>query len=156
LASNGRILGAEIFSLLIPGSRPAAARRYYTPWQICVATLVGGPLAGGFFASRNHTLFGAKQKAPATLIVSTAIVVAEAILGSRMPANLALAAVIQALIAVAYRWYSVGAFTEEISKRQSAGWTPQSWWHVVGISFAFQLGLLVILLVASQISALTH
>jgi hypothetical protein len=155
LASNEPILGAETVSLLIPGSRRTAARHYYTPWQICVATLIGGPLAGGFFASRNHGLFGAKQKATVTLVVSTAIVVVGAILGSQMPSN-PIAAVVAAFIALSYRWYAIGAFTGEISKRQSEGWTPQSWWHVVGISFAFLLGLITILLVASQISALTH
>jgi uncharacterized membrane protein len=148
--------------LLTPGSRPLrAARRYYTPWQICVATLIGGPLAGGFFASRDHVLFGAKQKATPTLLVSTAIVVAGAVLGSRIQPNAsetvdAGGTVVQALIALAYRWYAVGAFTEEISKRQSEGWTPQSWWHVVRISFAFLLGFLLIVFTAMQISTLTH
>jgi hypothetical protein len=139
----------------MPLSNSEVGHRYYTPWQICVATLIGGPLAGGFFASRDHALFGAKQKATATLLVSTAIVVAAVIIGSRMPSNPS-QTVVAALIAVAYRWYAVGAFTQEISKRQSQGWTPQSWWQVVGISCAFLLGFLLIVLMALEISTLTH
>lgn len=28
--------------------------RFYTPGQICVATLLGGPIAGGILVFRNH------------------------------------------------------------------------------------------------------
>jgi hypothetical protein len=129
----------------------AAARRYYTPWQICVATLIGGPLAGGFFASRDHVLFGAKQKATATLLVSLAVVVAAVVVGSRMRPD-AGASGIAVVIAAAYRWYADIAFSSEIAKRRSGGWTRQSWWQVVGISFAFLVGLLLIVLGAFGIS----
>jgi len=127
------------------------AQRYYTPWQICVATLIGGPLAGGFFASRDHALFGAKHKATTTILVSASIVVAAVALGSRMQPN-ADASVIAVLIAVAYRWYAEIAFTPEISQRRAQGWNRQSWWQVIWISLAFLVGLLLIGIVALVIS----
>ena len=129
----------------------AVAGRYYTPWHICVATLIAGPLAGGFFASRDHVFFGAKQKATATLLVSLAVVVAAVAVGSRMRPDTG-ATVIAALISVAYRWYAEIAFSPEIAKRQRQGWTPQSWWRVLAISFAFLMGLLLIVLGAIGIS----
>jgi hypothetical protein len=127
------------------------AQRYYTPWQICVATLIGGPLAGGFLTSRDHALFGASHKATATMLISTCIVVAAVALGSRMQPNAGETA-IAALIAIGYRWYAHFAFTPEISLRQSRGWSRQSWWQVIWISLAFVLGLALIVIVALVIS----
>jgi hypothetical protein len=130
---------------------PNVAQRYYTPSQIAVATLIGGPLAGGFFASRDHVVFGAKRKATATLLVSTAIVAAGVAIGSRIQPNTG-TTVIAVAIAVAYRWYAEIAFAPEIARRSPQGWTRQSWWAVVGISLAFLGGLLLLVLTAVWIS----
>ncbi len=62
------------------------------------------------------------------------------------------ATVAAALVAIAYRWYAEVAFGPEISKRRSQGWTRQSWWQVIGISFGFFLGLLLLVVVALAIS----
>ena len=60
-------------------------RRYYTHWQIAVATLIGGSLAGGFFASRNYLLFGARKKAATIAVVSVLVLIVAIIASSLMP-----------------------------------------------------------------------
>jgi hypothetical protein len=43
-------------------------QRYYSPGQVLLAALLGGPLAGGYLVSRDHSLFGSPRKAKATLL----------------------------------------------------------------------------------------
>jgi hypothetical protein len=129
-------------------------RRYYTPWQICVGAILGSPLAAGYFASRDHKLFGAPKKAAITLLVSCFIVAALLGLGAVLPKG-ASGTVWAALVAGAYRWYADGAFSADISRRRSEGWTPHSWWRVVGLSLAillamFACGYLVLLALAAR------
>jgi uncharacterized membrane protein YfcA len=118
-------------------------RRYYTPWQIAVATLIGGSLAGGFFASRNYLLFGARKKAAAIAVVSVLVLIVAIVVGSRMPRDVPRSG-FAFLIIIAYRWYAEGAFASNIAARQSEGWTRQSWWQIAWISAAFLVGMLVV------------
>ena len=115
-----------------------APAKYYSAWQIAVAAVLGGPLAGGYFASRNHAFFGAQRKASITMIVSGLVLIAAIVIGfllpekeSRTPGAL--------LIALGYRWYASAAFDSKIAKQRAAGAVPHSWWGVIGIS----LGVLV-------------
>ena len=114
----------------------SAERRYYSPWQICVAALLGGPLAGGYFASRDHQLFGSPTKAKRTLIVA-AVVLAGAIWAGYVLPEHASRAIPAAIIAAIYRQYAEAAFSEAISQRKEQGWVRDSWWRVVGVSLAF-------------------
>jgi uncharacterized membrane protein YfcA len=118
-------------------------RRYYTHWQIAVATLIGGSLAGGFFASRNYLLFGARKKAATIAVVSVLVLIVAIVVGSRIPPHVPRSG-FALLIIGAYRWYAEGAFANSIADRKSQGWTRQSWWQVVWISAAFLVGMLVV------------
>jgi hypothetical protein len=113
-------------------------QKYYSTWQITVATVLGGPLAGGYFASRDHAFFGAQKKASITMIVSGLLLIAAIVAGfllpekeSRTPGAF--------LIALGYRWYASAAFDSKIATQRAAGAVPHSWWGVIGIS----LGVLV-------------
>jgi hypothetical protein len=128
------------------GSIAAAERprRYYTPWQIGVATIIGGPLAGGFFARRNYLEFGAPKKAAVIAGVSILVSIVAIFLGSRMPPQVPRSG-FAIMIIIAYRWYAEGAFASSISVGRSEGWTQQAWWQVIWISAAFLVGMLLVL-----------
>jgi hypothetical protein len=133
----------------VPPNRP----HYYTPWQVGVATIIAGPLAGGYFFFRNHQLFGNRQKAIRAALVSGILLIALIGLGLLMPkggSGTALAGAVAGM----YRWYASDAFKSEIPKRQAEGWTPASWWRVIGLSIAMLAGILlcavVVLLIVGQ------
>ncbi len=121
--------------------------RFYSSTQIAVATLIGGPLAGGYLASRDHALFGRPDKGRLVLICSCAAIVGLLYLGSRVPPNDG-RTVLPLLAVIAYRLYATYAFDSAISQRRSEGWLPYSWWRVVGISLAVLIALLVLILAA--------
>lgn len=126
------------------------ARSYYSPWQIAVATLIGGPLAGGYLASRDHALFGAPGKGRAILIVSCIAVVGLIYLGSVLPDQTPRSPV-ALLVAIAYRSYASYAFDPAIAQRRSEGWLQYSWWRTLALSLAFLLAI-VLLAVAAVFS----
>jgi hypothetical protein len=119
-------------------------RRYYTPWQIAVATIIGGPLAGGFFASLNYLLFGARKKAATIAVVSVLVCIVAMVVASLMPPHVPRSG-FALLIIGAYRWYAEGAFAGNIAARKSEGWTHQSWWQLISISVAFLVGSMFVL-----------
>jgi hypothetical protein len=124
---------------------PGDPRRYYTPWQIAAATIIGGSLAGGFFARRNYILFGAPSKATIILVVSVVVMIGAIFVGFMLPPRTSRTGG-ALLIVIAYRWYAESAFSAEISNRRADGWTQQSWWQVIGISVAFLAGAFLLLL----------
>ena len=119
----------------------ASNRRYYTPWQIGIGTFLAGPLAGGYFLSRDHQLFGDTKKAQVTLLVSCILVVGLITVGALLPKG-GSGAVLGGAVAGMYRWLASGAVDSEISRRRTEGWTAYSWWRVVGISLAILVGML--------------
>lgn len=124
--------------------------RYYTPWQITVAPMVGGSLAGGFLAMRNHLRYGAPSKATVIIVVSVIVGIVAIIAGAIMPPHASRSAG-AILIIIAYRWYAESAFAGQISNRKAEEWTRYSWWQVIGISVAFLVGMLVLLFLGIQI-----
>jgi hypothetical protein len=117
-------------------------QRYYTPWQVCVGTIIAGPLAGGYFAYRDHQLFGNQKKASATLLVSGVVLIG--LLGlSALLRKGDSTVVLTCLVASIYRLYAAGAFDSEISRRRISGWTSESWWRVFGISISILVGILL-------------
>jgi hypothetical protein len=119
-------------------------QRYYTPWQIAVATILGGSLAGGFLAFRNNVLFRAPRKATVIAVVSVIVFICAIIAGVMMPPHASRSGV-AFLIAIGYRWYAESAYAAEISNRRAEGWVQHSWWRVVGIAVAFLVSMLVLL-----------
>jgi hypothetical protein len=129
---------------------PPNDRHYYTPWQVCVATLLVGPLGGGYFFFRNHQLFGNRQKAMLTALVSGIIFIALIVFGlliRKGGSGIAL----DGAVAGMYRWFATDAFKSEIAERKADGWKPASWWRVIGLSIAMLAGLLIFAFVVSLI-----
>jgi hypothetical protein len=119
------------------------SRTYSTPWQIAVATILGGSIAGGFFARRNYLLFGAPKKAITISVISILVFIVAIALGVLMPPRVPRSG-FALLIAGAYRWYAEVAFSSQIAVHQSEGWTRQTWWRTVWVSLAFLAGILVV------------
>jgi hypothetical protein len=117
-------------------------RRYYTPWQIAVATILGGSLAGGFLALRNHILFGAPTQAAIVGVLSGVVAIGAIVAGVMMPPHVSRMACAFPIV-IAYRWYAESAFGGQISNRKGEGWAQYSWWRVVGISVAFLAGVVL-------------
>ena len=101
----------------------APERRYYTPGQVTLATLLGGPLAGGYLFSRNYSLFGSRKKAKIALLWSLAVSVAAIGLGFALPAHTS-RTVPAAIVAGMYRWYAKEAFQGTIAEAPSARLAP--------------------------------
>jgi len=123
-------------------------QRYYTPWQITVATVLGGPIAGGFLSFRDHALFGNRRRANRVLWVSSAIFVALVVVGFLSPPKTS-GTPLAGAVAGMYRWYAGEAFGPEIARRSKEGWVRQSWWKAVGWGFLFLLGLALLILIAA-------
>ena len=147
VSASGRPLTFTVRRMLETHLDTAAPQHYYSPWQITMATLIGGPLAGGYLASRDHAVFGAPGKGRRVLIVSCIAIIGLIYLGSILPdqtprAPLAL------LVAAGYHWYATYAFASGIAQRRSDGWIPYSWSRTVGLSLAFLLGSLLMVVIA--------
>jgi hypothetical protein len=125
--------------------------RYCTPWQIGVAAILGGPLAGGYLASRNHALFGTQRKARTTLALS-ALLVCGLLYVSSLALPHASGTPIAAAVAGGYRWYAGATFDGEIAQRRAAGWLAHSWWRVMGISLLVLVAMLLAIYMALLIS----
>lgn len=127
-----------------------ARRQYFSPWQILVGTLLGGPMAGGYLIASDHNAFGAADRGRAALLVSCLVVAAGVVLGHELgnqvdPADGSLVA---GVIAGSYGVYARRVFTAEIARRSGAGWVRHSWGRVVGISLAILIAMLSLMALA--------
>jgi hypothetical protein len=129
----------------------STAKRYFSSLQIGVATLIGGPLAGGYLASRDHALFGAPGKGRWTLLASAAVVVGLIYFGSLLSKG-TLQSVLPFVVAIAYRVYAQYAFDPTITERRAKGWVQFSWWRTAGISLAFLMAILALALAAVSLN----
>jgi hypothetical protein len=126
---------------------PSQSQRYYSSTQIAVATLIGGPLAGGYLASCDHALFGHPEKGRVILIISCVAIIGLLYLGSIVPPQASRTA-LPFIAVVAYRVYATYAFDPTIAQRKSEGWLQYSWWRAVGISLAVLIAMLVLMFIA--------
>ena len=125
--------------------------RYFSPWQVLVGTILGGPLAGGFFIASDHSAFGYPGKGRATLVVSCLVIVGgvflQSALGDRLdPAD---GSIVAGLVAGCYGVYARAALTGEIGRRRGLGWLPHAWTRVLGISFGFLAAMLLLVALAA-------
>ena len=121
--------------------------RYYSALQIGIATLVGGPLAGGYLASRDYALFGEPDKGRVVIIVSCIIIVGLIYIGSVLPERTPRSG-LAFIVAIAYRAYASYALEPAIAHRKSEGWLQYSWWRTLGLSLLFLVAILAIAVAA--------
>jgi hypothetical protein len=125
--------------------------RYFSPWQVLVGTILGGPMAGGFLIASDHAAFGAAGKGRAALLASCLVIVGgvlfQGALGNRLDPEEA--SLVAGLVAGGYGVYARFALTGEIARRRGAGWLPHSWSRVLGISFGFLAAIVLLLALAA-------
>jgi len=129
---------------------PSSSPQYYSSMQITVATLIGGPLAGGYLASRDHTLFGDPGKGRLALVISSVVIIVLLYLGSILPPQNARSG-LPFLAVIGYRVYSAYAFDSTIAQRRSEGWLQYSWWRAVGISLVILMAMIAIIVAGFSI-----
>jgi hypothetical protein len=66
-------------------SADSTEQRYYSPGQVFLAAILGGPLAAGYLVSRDHSLFGSPKKARATLLWTFVVIIGMIGLGYALP-----------------------------------------------------------------------
>lgn len=120
------------------------ARMYGFPLTVLLAAILGGPLAGGYLISRDHSLFGSPKKAMAALLWSFVVFLGTIGLGYALPEHSS-GTIPAAIVAGLYRWYAKEAFQGAITQRQQQGWLRYSWWRVLGLSVEFLVLMLVLL-----------
>ena len=125
--------------------------RYFSPWQVLVGTILGGPMAGGYLIASDHSAFGAAGRGRATLVISCLVIVGgvalQSALGDRF--NPADGSVVAGLVAGCYGVYARVALTGEIARRGGLGWLPHSWLRVLGISLGFLAAMLLLVALAA-------
>ncbi len=128
-----------------------APGRYYTPWQILVGTILGGPMAGGFLIGADHSAFGAAGKGRVALVISCLVIVAGVLLQGENAAKIdpVDGSIIAGFVAGLYGVYARMALSAQIASRSTAGWVPHTWPRVLGISFAFMAAILLLLSLAA-------
>jgi hypothetical protein len=126
-----------------------SAGRFYTPWQVSVVTLLGGPIAGGILLFRNYCVFGARSKGNLALGISTGVVLALVSVGVVRPDLGRGLSWLSFVIAAVYRSYATTAFGSEIAERRARNWTRQPWWHVIVVGIAVLVSLSSLIFAAS-------
>jgi hypothetical protein len=130
---------------------PKSPGRYFSPWQVLVGAIVGGPLAGGFLIASDYGAFGTAGKGRVALAVSCAVIVAGVLLQNLLASHLdpADGSIVAGLVAGLYGVHAQVALTGEIARRRSLGWQPHSWPRVLGISLGFFAAMILLVLVAA-------
>ena len=130
---------------------PKPPGHYYSPWQILIGTILGGPLAGGFLIASDHSAFGAAGRGRLALMVSCLVIVGAVLLQGTLGSHLdpADGSIVAGLVAGFYGVYARVALTAEIGRRRGLGWLPHPWFRVVGISLGFFVAMLLLVALAA-------
>jgi hypothetical protein len=130
---------------------PKSPGRYFSPWQVLVGTIVGGPLAGGFLIASDYSAFGAAGKGRVTLVISCLVIVGGVLLQSAFASRLdpADGSIVAGLVAGLYGVHARVALMGEIARRRGLGWQSYSWSRALGISLGFFAAMILLLLLAA-------
>ena len=118
--------------------------RVFTPWQVCVSCLIGGPAAATWLIAGNFRAFDDRKKQKMTFFYGTITLLALLGMGLVLPNNSSVGALAAAVAVVA----------REITKRQQGsqleafrakGGRMGSWWRAVGIGSLSLIATLVII-----------
>jgi hypothetical protein len=100
--------------------------------QVCVATLLGAPVAGAILMGKNYKSLGQTKAAGQTLavgLIGTGILIVAAFL---LPAKFPNSVLPIASVVAVYQWYKQ-AQEDQVNSHFSAGGEKGSWWLAVGI-----------------------
>lgn len=118
--------------------------KVYTPWQVCVSCLIGGPVAATWLISENFRVFNDHRKQRLTFLLGAITLVALIGVGLILPKTSS-----GTVLAAA-----VAGVTRDITKRQQGtriedlrakGGRIASWWSAVGIGFLCLVATLIMI-----------
>jgi hypothetical protein len=111
----------------------AGSRRFYSPRQMYVASLLGSPIAAAWFFSRNYAAMADRPKEIrviwAGLLATILLFALSPFLPKQLP-NL----VLPIAYSFAIYQYAKVCFKAPLEKYYEMGCRPGSWWVVIGIS----------------------
>jgi hypothetical protein len=128
-------------------TQPIAAR-LYSPQQICLAAIIGSPVAACWCFARNFRQLGQPSVAQKWLIWGGGGSFIALLLLCLLPfAQKIPHYIIPIAYSIAFREVAKRIHGEALAQHVSAGGRLASWWFVVGISLLFLIGVFGLLLV---------
>ncbi len=124
--------------------------RVYTPWQVCVSCLIGGPAAATWLIAKNFRIFNDQKKQRLTLIYGAITLLALIGLGLILPKNSS-GVVLAAVVAGVTRDITKRQQGTQIEELRAKGGRIASWWSAVGIGFLCLIATLVLVFLVVQI-----
>ena len=111
----------------------ASSRTLYSPRQISVASLLGGPTAGAWFIHQNFMTLGNESRALRVLGLGFAATVILAVVGFYLPSRFP-SSLLPIVYSVAIYQYASFLFKDAYNKHLTEGGRNGSWWMVTGVS----------------------
>lgn len=124
--------------------------RIYTPWQVCVSCLIGGPAAATWLISENFRVFNDRKKQKLTFVIGAVTLVALIGLGLVLPKHSS-GTVLAAVVAGVTRDITKRQQGTQIEELQAKGGTIASWWSAVGIGLVCLVATLILIFLAVQV-----
>jgi hypothetical protein len=124
--------------------------RVYTPWQVCVSCLIGGPVAATWLISENFRVLNDRKKQKLTFVFGAITLVALIGLGLVLPKHSS-GAVLAAVVAGVTRDITKRQQGTQIEQLRAKGGRIASWWRAVGIGFLCLIATLILIFLMVQI-----
>lgn len=108
--------------------------RVYTPWQVCVSCLLGGPASATWLIAENFRTLDDQKKRKLTFFYGAISLIALIGLGLVLPKHSS-GTVLAAAIAGVTREITKNQQGSQIEQLRANGGKIASWWSAVGIGF---------------------
>ena len=106
--------------------------RVYTPWQVCVSCLIGGPASATLLIAENFRVFDNQKKRKLTLLCGAVTLLALVGLGLMLPKHSS-GTVLAVVVAGVSREITKHQQGSQIAEIQAKGGRIASWWVAVGV-----------------------
>jgi len=108
--------------------------RVYTPWQVCVSCLLGGPASATWLIAENFRVFDDQKKRKLTFLYGAIALFALIGLGLVLPRHSS-GTVLAAVVAGVTKEITKNQQGSQIEELRAKGGRIASWWSAVGIGF---------------------
>src|SRR5262245_27211345 len=126
-----------------PAATAVSSARLYSSMQLALAAFIGSPVAAAWFGAANFRALGEPRKARQTILWGSGATVLVMALAFVLPDGTP-SSVVPIAYSIGVRALAEQVFGARVKDHTSAGGQLGSWWRVVGISFLFVLGLVVV------------
>ena len=120
--------------------------RVYTPWQVSVCCLIGGPVPATWLIAENFRVFDDQKKRKLAFLYGAIATVALIGLGFVLPKHSS-GMVLAALVAAAARGITTHQQGSQIEQLRAEGGRIASWWSAVGFGVLGLVAVLIVILI---------